>query len=155
MMAATEFRRRTVAKNVSGLDVIAGDGVPEAASTITHPSGKEKYGQFVSFMRLVSFSAYFAGCCITIHATQILGVPLYFINRDLYYAYMSLTKQSFGLLVTTMTHWWAPSKIRISGDASVAAQLSLTRDGRVQCAFPERMVMIANHQVFPTQSRND
>lgn len=79
--------------------------------------------------------------------TQFLGLPLYILNRELYYAYMALTKQSFGLLVTTMTHWWAPTTIRISGDASVADQLSLTPDGRVECAFPERMVMIANHQV--------
>jgi hypothetical protein len=60
---------------------------------------------------------------------------------------MSVTKQSFGLLATTMTHWWAPSLIRISGDASVAGQFSLAPDGRIQCAFPERLVMIANHQV--------
>lgn len=60
---------------------------------------------------------------------------------------MAVTKESFGLLITTLTHWWAPTVIRISGDASVAGQLSLTPDGRVECAFPDRMVMIANHQV--------
>lgn len=82
-----------------------------------------------------------------IHATQILGSPLYWINRDLYDAYMALTKQSFGLTVTTMTRWWSPTTIRISGDASVAGQIKKTRDGRVEFSFPERMVMIANHQV--------
>lgn len=60
---------------------------------------------------------------------------------------MSLAKASFGLLITTMTQWWAPTVIRVSGDASVAGQLSMTADGRVECAFPERMVLIANHQV--------
>ena len=60
---------------------------------------------------------------------------------------MALTKQSFGLLVTTMTHWWSPTTIRISGDASVAGQISKTSDGRVEFSFPERLVMIANHQV--------
>lgn len=60
---------------------------------------------------------------------------------------MSLTKQSFGLLITTMTHWWGPTTIRISGDASVADQIRKTEDGLVEFSFPERMVMIANHQV--------
>ena len=83
----------------------------------------------------------------SVHLTQFIGAWFYFVNRDLYYAYMAVTKESFGLLITTLTHWWAPTVIRISGDASVAGQLSLTPDGRVECAFPERMVMIANHQV--------
>ncbi len=80
-------------------------------------------------------------------ATQFLGVPLYWINRDLYYAYMALTKQSFGIFVTTLTNWWAPTVVRISGDASVAGQLKRTADGRVECHFPDRLVLIANHQV--------
>lgn len=37
--------------------------------------------------------------------------------------------------------------VRLSGDASVAGQLRKTQDGRVECHFPDRMVMIANHQV--------
>lgn len=37
--------------------------------------------------------------------------------------------------------------VRISGDASVAGQLRKTPDGRVECLFPDRLVMIANHQV--------
>lgn len=60
---------------------------------------------------------------------------------------MSLTKQSFGLLITTMTHWWGPTTIRISGDATVADEMRKTEDGLVEFSFPERMVMIANHQV--------
>jgi len=85
--------------------------------------------------------------CARIHATQLLGSPLYWINRELYDAYMALTKQSFGLLVTTMTRWWSPTTIRISGDTSVAGQMKKTSDGRVEFSFPERIVMIANHQV--------
>jgi hypothetical protein len=61
---------------------------------------------------------------------------------------MALTKQSFGIYVTTLTQWWSPTVVRISGDASVAGQLKKTKDGRVECHFPDRMVMIANHQVF-------
>lgn len=60
---------------------------------------------------------------------------------------MSMTKRSFGLLVVTMTKWWGPTVIRISGDESVAGQIQLQPDGRVETSFPERMVLIANHQV--------
>jgi lysocardiolipin and lysophospholipid acyltransferase len=83
----------------------------------------------------------------SIVATQFLGVPLYWINKDLYYAYMALTKQSFGIFVTTLTQWWAPTVVRVSGDASVAGQLKKTADGMLECSFPDRLVMIANHQV--------
>lgn len=84
----------------------------------------------------------------SIVATQFLGVPLYWINRDLYYAWMAITKQSFGIFVTTLTQWWAPTLVRVSGDASVAGELHRTPDGRLECSFPDRLVMIANHQVW-------
>jgi hypothetical protein len=60
---------------------------------------------------------------------------------------MALTKQSFALFITTLTQWWGPTTIRISGDASVADQIRKTDDGLVEFSFPERIVMIANHQV--------
>ena len=60
---------------------------------------------------------------------------------------MALTKQSFGIAVTVLTQYWAPTVVRISGDESVAGQLTQTEDGRVECHFPDRLVMIANHQV--------
>ena len=78
-----------------------------------------------------------------------IGMPLYFINSELYYAYMALTQQSFALLMVTMTQWWGPTTIRISGDESVAGQIRQMPDGLVQFDFPERIVMIANHQVWP------
>jgi hypothetical protein len=59
---------------------------------------------------------------------------------------MALTKQSFGIVVTTLTQWWAPTLVRISGDASVEGQLRETPEGLAECQFPERLVMIANHQ---------
>ncbi|KAJ8124981.1 hypothetical protein O1611_g8659 [Lasiodiplodia mahajangana] len=114
-----------------------------------HPSGEAKYGRFRSLLRAVTFSLYFGTGILAVHLSQFIGAPLYFINREVYDAYMSLAKACFGLLITTMTQWWAPTVIRISGDASVAGQLSLTPDGRVQCKFPERMVLIANHQWIP------
>lgn len=37
--------------------------------------------------------------------------------------------------------------VRISGDASVAGELQRRKDGGVQLNFPDRLIMIANHQV--------
>lgn len=128
-----------------------------------HPGGDIKHGGSVEILRLLLMVAYFLSSCFSyvysflvleepadkyrIVITQFIGVPLYWYNKHLYYSYMALTKQSFGIFVTTSTQWWSPTVVRISGDASVAGQLRKTPDGRVECHFPDRMVMIANHQV--------
>jgi len=75
-------------------------------------------------------------------------LPLYLFNKPLYYAYISKTKESFGVLVTTITQWWSPTVVRVTGDKSVRHQLKRTPDGRLECEFPDRMVLIANHQVI-------
>jgi 1-acyl-sn-glycerol-3-phosphate acyltransferase len=60
---------------------------------------------------------------------------------------MAFTKQSFGVLVTTMTQWWSPTVVRVSGDKSLPKQLFKKADGSLECRFPKRLVMMANHQV--------
>lgn len=79
--------------------------------------------------------------------TQCIGSPLYFVDRSWYYAYMAMTKRSFAITTTLMTHIWGPTTIRISADESVDQQIRPDGDGGVQLDFPERMVLIANHQV--------
>ena len=117
-------------------------------ATDPHPAGRVKHGVSVQGLRMLLFATWVNGVIVTIHATQLLGSPLYFINRDYYYAYMALTKQSFGLLITTMTAWFSPTVIRVSGDKSVRGQLMRTGDGRLQTDFPERLILIANHQIY-------
>lgn len=60
---------------------------------------------------------------------------------------MARTKAHFGVLVTALTQWWGPTVVRVTGDKSVRHQLRRTEDGGLECDFPERMVLIANHQV--------
>jgi hypothetical protein len=60
---------------------------------------------------------------------------------------MAMTKQHFGIVSTTMTYWWAPVQMRVSGDESVRGQMRKTEDGRLEVDFPERMVLVSNHQV--------
>ncbi|KAI9837495.1 MAG: hypothetical protein M1819_007144 [Sarea resinae] len=113
-----------------------------------HPGGKVKHGGFNQSLRMLAFGLYFISCLVSINITQIIGAPLYFINKDYFYAYMAMTKQSFGIVITFMTQWWSPTVVRISGDKSVRGQLRQAKDGRLECHFPERIVLIANHQLY-------
>jgi hypothetical protein len=84
---------------------------------------------------------------VRISASQFLGAPLKAIDPKFYEAYMAFTKQSFGVLITTMTQWWSPTTVKVSGDTSIPKQLFRKRDGGLECKFPKRIVMMANHQV--------
>ncbi|RFU26219.1 hypothetical protein B7463_g10122, partial [Scytalidium lignicola] len=145
-MATQNLKQRQTNAPVSQAD--SGTHVVEKTIDDAHPGGKVKHGELVQLVRLLAFTSFFMAGCVSIVATQFLGAPLYWINKDLYYAYMSLTKRSFGILITCATEWWSPTIVRISGDASVAGQLRETADGRVECHFPDRMVMVANHQLY-------
>ena len=68
--------------------------------------------------------------CVSIAITQYVGLPLYFYSKNLFYAWMAVSKQHFGIVVTTMTYWWAPVTMRVSGDESVRGQLKKTKDER-------------------------
>jgi len=113
-----------------------------------HPAGRVKHGGIVQLLRMLAFATWLNCCVVSIHATQLLGTPLYLVNKDLYYAYMALTKQSFGLLIITLTQWFSPTIVRVSGDSSVRGQLRQTGDGGLEMGFPERLVMITNHQLY-------
>ena len=77
-----------------------------------------------------------------------------------YVRYISNTKKSFGITVTTITEWYprdlskdeadgrfAPTRIIISGDESLKDEIKGTPDGKVETHFAERIVFIANHLV--------
>lgn len=113
-----------------------------------HPAGRIKHGTFVQALRMLALLSWFLSVSICTQATQFLGTPLYLINRDYYYAYMALTKQSFGIFITSVTQWFSPTVVRVSGDRSVRGQLLQTKDGGLHTAFPERLIMIANHQIY-------
>ena len=48
----------------------------------------------------------------------------------------------------TMTQWWAPTIVRVSGDSTMRGQLLQTVDGALLCDFPQRLILIANHQIY-------
>ena len=113
-----------------------------------HPAGKVKHGLLMQLLRLVLFTTWFVIVIICIHATQLVGAPLYWIDRDYYYAYMALTKQSFGILATTLTQWFSPTVVRVSWHESMRGQIRKTSDGNLETLFPERLILMSNHQIY-------
>lgn len=107
-----------------------------------------KHGEYSQASRAVGLGSYFLSGALAVNASQFLGAPLYLINKDWYNAWIAFTKQSFGLLTMTLTQCWAPTVMKISGDASVRGQLLKTVDGQFLCDFPGRLVLIANHQIY-------
>lgn len=83
-----------------------------------------------------------------ISASQFIGAPLKLVDPKFYDGYMAWTKESFAVLVTTMTQWWAPTVVRVSGDESMKGQLYQMEDGTLKCNFPHRLVLMANHQLY-------
>jgi hypothetical protein len=117
------------------------------ASVPNHPSGPPAAGPTTQAERAFSAASTFISGCMAISATQFLGAPLKMLDPKFYEAYMAFTKQSFGVLITTMTQWWSPTIVKVSGDTSIPKQLFKREDGGLTCKFPKRLVMMANHQV--------
>ncbi|KAI4207836.1 MAG: hypothetical protein LQ346_000339 [Caloplaca aetnensis] len=47
-----------------------------------------------------------------------------------------------------MTQCWAPTVVRVSGHKSVRGELLKTTEGNLLSNFPERLILIANHQIY-------
>ena len=134
-------------KSTNGLSPNSASGTSESPGE-PHPAGEVKHGGLFQLIRMLVFANWFIGCCVYIHMTQFLGTPLYLIDQDYYYAWMALTKQSFGIVIITITQWFAPTLVRVSGDASVRGQIRRAPDGRLETDFPERLIIISNHQIY-------
>lgn len=116
--------------------------------TEEHPLGAPHHGPVMQLLRILAFGIYFFTIGFFIHGAQLLGIPLYFFNKDWFYAWMAMTKQFFGLLITTMTQWWSPTLVRISGDKSMAGLLRQDEQGLLTVNFGDRAVIMSNHQIY-------
>lgn len=75
-------------------------------------------------------------------------MPLYLYRKDWFYAWIARTKQQFGMVCVTITQWFAPTTVIVSGDESVAHQIKTGAYGRLETNFDERMILISNHQIY-------
>ncbi|KIW63175.1 hypothetical protein PV04_10041 [Phialophora macrospora] len=105
-------------------------------------------GEYSVASRALGLATYFLSGALAINISQFLGSPLKSINEDWYNAWIAFTKQSFGLLTMTLTQTFAPTKVVVSGDESVRGQLLKSTEGNLILDFPERLVLIANHQIY-------
>lgn len=105
-------------------------------------------GQQSQLQKAMSLASYFLSGAMAINASQFLGAPLSLINKDWYNSWIAWTKESFGLLTMTMTQWFAPTTVKVSGDKTMRGQLTKNEDGTLRCLFPNRLVLMANHQIY-------
>jgi 1-acyl-sn-glycerol-3-phosphate acyltransferase len=127
---------------------LASSSTPPAHAIKVGEDRRPNSGLLVQILRTLLLAIWFWTCIFCIFVIQLIGCPLYFIRKDYYYAYMALTKKSFGILIITITQWGAPTRIRVSGDKSIRGELHQTKDGHLKTMFPDRLVLIANHQVY-------
>ncbi|KAL8715566.1 MAG: hypothetical protein Q9220_000902 [cf. Caloplaca sp. 1 TL-2023] len=130
----------------------ASESRPAKLKTRSGPATHIKNGEYSKASRALALGSYFVSGCMAhgnrINASQFLGSPLYLINENWYNSWIAFTKQSWGLLTTSMTQCWAPTVVRVSGHKSVRGQLLRTLEGNLLSNFPERMILIANHQIY-------
>ncbi|KAF4554643.1 Acyltransferase-like protein 4 [Elsinoe fawcettii] len=113
-----------------------------------HPSGPPAHNALGQAERAFSAASTFLSGILAISASQFIGAPLKLVDPKLHEGYMAWTKESFAVLVTTITQWWAPTVFRVTGDDSMKDQLFQMPDGTLKCNFPHRLVMMANHQLY-------
>lgn len=107
-----------------------------------------RHGGMGQAERAFSAASTFLSGVMAISASQFIGAPLKYVDAKFYEAYMAWTKESFAVLMTTITQWWAPTVVRVSGDESMKGQLFQMKDGTLKCNFPHRLIMMGNHQLY-------
>ena len=143
--AASVKAPSTAPASVSGDDERA--GLTLRKSSINNPN-PIRHGGMGQAERAFSAASTFLSGVMAISASQFIGAPLKLVDPKFYDHYMAWTKESFAVLVTTITQWWAPTIVRVSGDESMKGQLFLMDDGTLKCNFPHRLVLMANHQLY-------
>ena len=150
-MEEMNTRKRRTPDGKYHLDLGAG-ATPQAPSTdpSAHPAGPIKHSGPVQVLRAIASVGWLISSCMFISITQFIGAPLYYYSKPLFYSWMSLTKQSFAILVIVITQFFSPTAIHISWESSLDGQFRSARDGsgRLETTFPERMILIANHQIY-------
>ncbi|KIV83775.1 hypothetical protein PV11_05770 [Exophiala sideris] len=126
---------------------------PAAGFSLESPADRPdgvplKKGEYSIASRALALSTYFLSGALAINLSQFMGAPLALVNQDWYNAWIAFTKQSFGLLTMTLTQTFAPTKVIVSGDESVRGQLFKSTDGDLVLDFPDRLILIANHQIY-------
>lgn len=122
-------------------------GLSLTKSGVNNPNPIQHGGMGQAERAFSAISTFVSGI-MAISASQFIGAPLKLVDPKFYDGYMAWTKESFAVLMTTITQWWAPTVVRVSGDESMKGQLYQMDDGTLKCNFPHRLVLMANHQLY-------
>ena len=120
------------------------------------PISERPSASVTQWIQLACFGTVFDLAILGIHAVQLLVLPLHLHPATLatYNHLVNLTKSLFGQLLIFISTIWAPTVLRITVDQG-NDELDLNKivqrhpdTGRViGLDLPERMVLMANHQV--------
>jgi len=142
-METEGLRKRPIASNTTSVAKPSND-----STTTTSPKSTYSHGTWVKTARIAGLYLYFFISCFTLHLQQWVGAPLYFYAQDTYYSWQALCKQHFALVLINLNDWWSPTVAYVTWDPSVAGQVQQTADGKISLTFPERLVLISNHQLY-------
>ena len=147
MVVSYASSRAPSSKTASIVDVNERAGLSLTRSGVNNPNPIQ-HGGMGQAERAFSAASTFLSGVLAISASQFIGAPLKLVDPNFYDGYMAWTKESFAVLMTTVTQWWSPTVVRVSGDESMQGQLFQMDDGSLKCNFPHRLVLMANHQLY-------
>ena len=143
MVATTKASSK--ASSVAGNNERAGLSLTKSGVNNPNPI---QHGNMGQAERAFSAASTFLSGVMAISASQFIGAPLKLVDPKFYEQYMAWTKESFAVLMTTITQFWSPTVVRVGGDESMKGQLFQMEDGTLKCNFPHRMILMANHQLY-------
>ncbi|KAK5107675.1 hypothetical protein LTR62_000910 [Meristemomyces frigidus] len=104
--------------------------------------------QVSNYSRAALLAFCFVSTAICLHIQQWLGLPLYWVNRSWASSWQAYVKGTTSILMLGLNQWRAPVTATISCDESVKGQIRKGKDGNVMFDFPQRLIFIANHQIY-------
>ncbi|CAN6674409.1 2-acyl-1-lysophosphatidylinositol acyltransferase [Trichomonascus vanleenenianus] len=106
------------------------------------------YSKPIQAFRAVTVVFFTIVASLCIYGTQAIGYPIKFVAPEVYRAWIDITKQSYGIYLTSMNQLWTPTEAVISGDKSMEGLFSLNPDGTLKTNFGGHTVLISNHQLY-------
>ncbi|CAJ0647930.1 9792_t:CDS:2 [Entrophospora sp. SA101] len=99
-------------------------------------------------VRTAVFCVFYAGQSVVLNFSQFLGLLLWPLPNDFFKNYIIHTQRCFGILLVSINQFFAPSNFIVTTDKSAKDIIKITRNNSVKLELPERIILIANHQIY-------